>query len=130
MGSLLMRLVDSSAWIEWLIDGPAGRMLAGELPRREDCLVPTIVQLEMAKWLTREKSEDEADRFIGFTRTCVVVELDTSIALRAATLCLERKLATADAVIYATALEHNADVLTCDSHFDDLPHVVLISNRR
>jgi len=30
----------------------------------------------------------------------------------------------ADAVIYATAIEHNADVLTCDAHFADLPGVV------
>jgi uncharacterized protein with PIN domain len=55
-----MRLVDSSAWIEWLIDSPTGQRLARELPARHECLVPTIVQLELWKWLTREKSEDEA----------------------------------------------------------------------
>jgi predicted nucleic acid-binding protein len=124
-----MRLVDSSAWIEWLIDSPTGRLLAPELPQRNQCLVPTIIQLELSKWLTREKSEGDADRFIAFTRTCVVITLDTSIALRAATLCMEYRLATADAVIYASAIEHEADVLTCDSHFEDLPNVVLLSNR-
>ncbi len=124
-----MRLVDSSAWIEWLIDSPTGKRLAGELPQRDQCLVPTIVQLELSKWLTREKSEDDADRFIAFSRTCVVVDLDTAIALRAANLCLEYKLATADAVIYATAVEHEADLLTCDTHFEDLPQVIVISKK-
>ena len=125
-----MRLVDSSAWIEWLIDSPTGRQLAGLLPPCDRCLVPTIVQLELSKWLNRENGEDDADRFIAFTRTCVVVDLDTAIALRAATLCREHRLATADAVIYATAIAHEADVLTCDSHFEGLPQVVLVSNRR
>ena len=125
-----MRLVDSSAWIEWLIDSPTGQQLDRELPERDHCLVPTMVQLEMAKWLTREKSEDDADRFTAFTRTCVVVDLDTVIALRAATLCLHHKLATADAVIYATAIEHEADLLTCDSHFEGLPNVLLLSKKR
>jgi hypothetical protein len=29
-------------------------------------LVPTMVQLELAKWLTREMGEDAADRVIAF----------------------------------------------------------------
>jgi len=33
------------------------------------------------------------------------------------------KLATADAIIYASALEHGAKLLTCDAHFEGLPHV-------
>jgi hypothetical protein len=53
-----MRLVDSSAWIEWLIDSPIGRRLAPELPQRDQCLVPTIVQLELSKWLTRVDAVD------------------------------------------------------------------------
>lgn len=36
------------------------------------------------------------------------------------------ELATADAVVYATALEYDADLLTCDAHFEGLPGVVLI----
>jgi len=32
-------------------------------------------------------------------------------------------LATADAIVYATALAHGADLLTCDRHFDGLRDV-------
>ena len=49
-----MRLVDTSAWIEWLIGSPVGTALTGQLPDRGQWLVPTIVQLELAKWLRRE----------------------------------------------------------------------------
>ena len=122
-----MRLVDTSAWIEWLIVSPTGRAVRSAIPAREDWLVPTIVQLELAKWLARVAGEDKADQVVAYTQMCVVVPLDTKIALAAAEICAKHKLATADAVIYATALEHDADLLTCDAHFEGLPGVVFIA---
>lgn len=122
-----MRLVDTSAWVEWLVGSPAGTTVGAELPPRGQWLVPTVVQLELAKWLTRESGEDKADRVIAFTQTCVIAELTTPIALSAADLCARQKLATADAIVYATALAHNADLLTCDRHFEGLPNVMLVA---
>ena len=126
-----MRLVDTSAWIEWLIGSSIGKILEPELPARDEWLVPTIVQLELAKWLTREIGDDPADQVIAFTQTCVVVALDTTIALTAADFCARHKLATADAIVYATAQARGADLLTCDSHFENLAGVRFVakSNR-
>jgi predicted nucleic acid-binding protein len=118
-----MRVVDTSAWIEWLVGSPLGRKLGKEIPAREQCIVPTLVQLELAKWLARETDEDRLDQVIAFTQKCVVVPLDTRIALLAADLCRKHKLATADAIVYATAREQGADLLTCDAHFAKLPDV-------
>ena len=53
-----MRLIDTSAWIEWLIGSPVGETVAQHLPEQDAWLVPTIVQLELTKWLTRERGED------------------------------------------------------------------------
>ncbi len=119
-----MLLVDTSAWIEWLLGSPTGRALEALIPARDDLLVPTVVQLELTKWLTREVGEDKAEQVIAFTQMCVVVELDTKVALAAAEICAKHKLATADAIIYATALHHGADLLTCDAHFKGLPGVI------
>lgn len=124
-----MRLVDTSAFIEWLIDSPTGRTLANELPEQDEWLAPTIVQLELAKWLTREVGEDKADQVIAFTELCRVAALDTKTALSAADLCSRYKLATADAIVYATALSHGADLLTCDAHFKGLPHVLHVPKK-
>ena len=121
-----MRLVDISAWIEWLIASPTGKSIASAIPAREEWLVPTIVQLELAKWLTREAGEDKADQVVAFMQMCRIAPLDTKIALAAAELCRLHKLATADAIVYATALEHGAELLTCDTHFDGLPRVVFV----
>jgi predicted nucleic acid-binding protein len=125
-----MRLVDTSAWVEWLIDSPTGKSVASELPQRQQWLVPTVVQLELAKWLTREIGEEKSDQVIAFTETCMVADLDTTITLAAADLCLRRKLATADAIVYASAQAYGADLLTCDRHFDGLSGVVFIKKSR
>ena len=121
-----MILVDTSAWIEWLIGSPTAEKLAEQLPEQAEWLVPTMVQLELAKWLTREVGEDKADQVIAFTQVCHVVPLDTEIALAAAESCREHKLATADAIIFATARAQGAMLLTCDAHFEGLPGVTLI----
>jgi predicted nucleic acid-binding protein len=118
-----MRVVDTSAWIEWLAASPVGKAIAAEMPAPEAWLVPTIVQLELSKWLNREAGEDKADQVTAFTDMCVVVALDTKIELTAAGLCASHRLATADAIIYATALVYEADLLTCDAHFAGLPGV-------
>ena len=119
-----MRVVDTSAWIEWLAGSLTGRSLTGLFPTPEFHVVPTIVQLELAIWAGREVSLAYADRVISRTRILIVAQLDTSIALRAAGLRREHKLSTADAIIYATALANDADLLTCDKHFEGLPHVI------
>ena len=125
-----MRLVDTSAWIEWLIASPTGQVVAPEVPTREEWLVPTIVQLELAKWLAREVGEDKADQVLAFSQKCSVAPLDTKTALLAVELCSRYKLATADAVVYATALDRGADLLTCDAHFDGLPGVLFIAKTK
>ncbi|MBN9304214.1 MAG: VapC toxin family PIN domain ribonuclease [Devosia sp. 67-54] len=124
-----MRTVDTSAWIEWLLDSPTGAALEAELPPLAEWIVPTIVQLELSKWLVRERGEAIADRAVALTQRCVVVPLDTPIALIAAEMCALHGLSTADAIIYASASEHRADLLTCDAHFKDLPGVVYVAKR-
>ena len=120
-------VVDTSAWIEWLVGSPLGRKLGRELPDKPQCIVPTIVQLELSKWLVRELGEEQADQMIAYTQKCVVVPLDTTIALLAADLHRECKLATADAIVYATARHQGARLLTCDAHFKRLPGVAMFA---
>lgn len=118
-----MRLVDTSAWIEWLTGSALGTLLGSEFPDKPHWVVPTIVQLELSKWLLRERGEVESDQVIAFTQKCVVAPLDTTVALLAAEIHGRHKLATADAIVYATAQHHGAALLTCERHFDGLPGV-------
>ena len=122
-----MVVVDTSAWIEWLIGSPLAARIERRLPPRSEWVVPTIVRLELSEWVTRELGEDDADRVIAFSQECRVVPLDTRVALRAAELHRTHGLATADAVVYATALLEGGELLACDRRFESLPHVALVA---
>jgi toxin FitB len=121
-----MRVVDTSAWIEALRGSSAGVRVRAELPDLDQWVIPTIVLFELAKWAVREKGEDAADTVEAYADNRVVADLDTVIALSAADLSTRHKLAAADAIVYATAQAHGADVLTCDRHFASLPGVHFI----
>ena len=121
-----MRVVDTSAWIEYLSETPCGDRIDAELPRRDAWLVPTIVQLELTKCLCRTRGDAVAKAVMAFYDTFVVADLDTEIAISAAGFSVAHKLATADAIVYATAQVYGADVLTCDRHFEHLPGVRFI----
>ncbi len=122
-----MRVVDTSAWIEWFTGSALGKKLGKQFPEKPRCIVPTIVQLELSKWLVRELGEEQADKVIAYTQKCIVVPLDTTIALFAADLHRKHRLATADAIVYATARHQSAELLTCDAHFKGLPDVALFA---
>lgn len=124
-----LRVVDTSAWIEWLSGSALGTELRKHLPAKQECIVPTIVQLELSKWLLREVGEEQADQVIAYTQKCIVVPLDTTVALLATDMHREHKLATADAIVYATARHQGAELVTCDAHFKGLPDVVLFPKR-
>jgi hypothetical protein len=56
-------------------------------------------------------------------------QMSTDIALVAADLTLLRKLALADAVIYASARKYNVELVTSDDHFEGLPGVTYFSKK-
>jgi hypothetical protein len=45
------RVVDTSAWIEWLTDSVLGKKVGSEVSDKPHCIVPTTVQLELSKGL-------------------------------------------------------------------------------
>ena len=125
-----MRLVDSSAWIEWIAGGPLQDRIDALLPQRTEWLVPTIVQYELAKWLlVNEPEHDRGQRLLAFSTRCFVVPLTSEIAFAASRLGRQHGLAAADAIIYATALAWDADIITCDAHFEGLPTVTYLAKQ-
>ena len=116
-------LVDTCGWIEWLSDGQHANFFGRYLRRTENLVVPTIVQFELYKWVCREKDEVTALEVLWLSEQCLVVPLDTSAAIFAADIGRQHKLAMADAIIYATAIQNQALVITADKHFSKLANV-------
>lgn len=119
-------LLDSSAWIEFFTDGPLANRYAAYLTPRYRLITPTIVLYEVYKKIHRERGEESAVLFAGRLNATEVVQLTPSIALLAADVSLRYGLAMADAIVYATARDQEAEVVTGDADLKDLPGVVYI----
>ena len=118
-----MRLLDTCVWIEAIIGSATGERMQAMLLDRQNLLVPTLVQFELRRWALRELDEERADDIVLATREGRVVAMDEGIALLAADLAASHQLHALDALIYATALANDAELVTCDPHFKGLPQV-------
>lgn len=119
-------LVDSSGWIEFFTDGPLADRYASYLTPSTQLVTPTIVLYEVYKKIKRERGEETAILFAGRLNATQVVPLTESIAFLAADLSLRHGLAMADAIVYATAQDQGAEVVTSDADLKDLPGVVYV----
>lgn len=66
---------------------------------------------------------------MGLTEHGEVVPLTTPIALLAADLSSQHRMAMADALIYATARQESVVLVTCDRHFSGIPGVHYVAKR-
>ena len=119
----MSHLVDTCGWIEWLTDGVLADKYEQYMLDIELVIVPTSVQFELYKWTNRVKSKQLALQALALTEQGIVMPLTTSIALFAADLSAKYKLSFADAIIYATAQTAEAELITSDDHFENLPGV-------
>ena len=118
-----MKLVDTCIWIEVTSDTATGQAYKHLLNEPHKLMISTMVVYELRKWLARHMESEAADELMTLVLTAHVVEPTSTIVLQAAELSRAHKLHAMDALIYATALEHNAELVTCDAHFKDLPQV-------
>ena len=118
-----MKLVDTCIWIEFTSNTATGQTYERLLREPNKLMLSTMVVYELRKWLARHMEPEAADELMTLILTAHVVEPTSTIALQAAELSKTYKLHAMDALIYATALEHDAQLVTCDAHFKGLPSV-------
>jgi len=118
--------MDSSGWIEFFTGGPLAERYAAYFAPRYDRITPTIVMYEVYKKIKREKGEETALLFSGQLSASPIIQLTESIAYLAGDMSLRHGLAMADAIVYATARDQNAQVVTGDADLKDLPGVIYI----
>jgi predicted nucleic acid-binding protein len=112
-----MNVVDSSAWLAYLADEANADFFAGAIEDKELLIVPVVCLYEVLKVVLREKGDDEALQALSAMQQGTIVDLDSDLAVEAAVIGHEEKLAFADSVIYAVARRHQATVWTQDEHF-------------
>ena len=121
-----MILVDSSGWIEYLAARPKADLFAPYIEGSEPLLSSVIQIYEIYKVVRRDVSEEHAIESVSALRRTTIEPLVDGLALEAADIALEHGLAMADAIIFATASRHDAEIVTGDVDFDGLPRVTLI----
>ena len=119
-----MIVVDSCGWIEVFADGPLAGSFAPYLRDLRSVVTPTIVLYEVYRKLKQTTSEDEALSAITVLNRTKVMALSPEIALTGADLAIQYRLSMADALVLATGYLEDADVVTSDRSFKDLPRVV------
>lgn len=120
-------LLDSSGWIEFFTGGRLADRYADYLTSRHTIITPTIVLYEVYKKIKREKGEETALLCSGRLQATEVVRLTEAIAYLAADMSLRHGLAMADAIVYATGRDQNAQIVTGDADLKELPGVIHIS---
>ncbi len=115
-----LNVVDSSGWIEYFTDSPNAGIFAGPIEATERLIVASISVLEVFRWVLREHGETEALQAAALMQQGHVVDLDTTLALRAGKLGTEYKLPLADSVILATARVFGATLWTQDVDFEGI----------
>jgi toxin FitB len=118
-----MNVVDSSAWLAYFAGEKNAAFFSGAIEDTELLVVPVICLYEVFKVILREKGEDDALQAVAAMQQGLVVDLDGDLALEAAWIGHEEKLAFADSVIYAVAKRLDAVVWTQDQHFSEKANV-------
>ena len=118
-----MNVVDSSAWLEYFADGPNASYFAPAVEAVDELVVPTINLLEVFKRMRQQLGRNAAYRAVAQMRLERVVDLDRKLAITAARVGIERKLALADSIVLATAEACSATLWTQDADFDGMKSV-------
>jgi predicted nucleic acid-binding protein len=118
-----MNVVDSSAWLEYFADGPNAEEFAAPIQDADTLIVPSIALFEVFKRIRTQRDSEIALRAVSQMRRGKVVDLDADLAVAAADLSADLKLALADSIILATAREFEATVWTQDIDFEGLEGV-------
>lgn len=112
-----MNLVDSSGWLAYFAADANAGQFAPIVQAVDRLVVPTICLYEVFKRILTQRGEEAALQAVGIMSLGIIAELTQEIAINAAQLSTERKLAMADSIILATARAYKAALWTQDADF-------------
>ena len=118
-----MNIVDSSAWLEYLADGPNAEYFSAPLKDTGNLIVPTICIYEVFKAVFRQRGEDAALQTVALMKQGTTIDLTDALALQAAKISLEYQIPMADSIILATARVKEAVLWTQDRDFKGMEGV-------
>ena len=124
-----LNVIDSSAWLEYLANGPNAAEFAPGIETVDRLVVPALVITEVLRRLDAQDRRGVIPEVLAHMRQGQVVVFDDQLAVDAAVLGRRHGLALADSIVYATALAVEGTLWTQDSDFRELPGVEYRAHR-
>ncbi len=125
-----MNVVDSSGWLEYFARGSNTSFFAPVVKATDILVVPTVCMYEVFKRLLAQRGEEGALQAIGIMSLGIIADLTQEIAVNAAHISSEFKIAMADSIILATARAYDATLWTQDADFQGIGGVQYIEKKR
>lgn len=124
-----MNVVDSSGWLEYFAGGTNAGTFAPVVQSTDSLVVPAICMYEVFKRLLAERDEEDSLQAIGIMSLGIIADLSREIAVNAAHISSEFKIAMADSIILATSRAYNATLWTQDADFEGFRGVRYIEKK-
>lgn len=124
-------VLDSQAWIEYFQGSAQGQRVRTILEQKNS-LTPTAVIAELSNFFVRKEVTGWNNALSVIQSKTIIANLNVRIAEQAGALKFEirnkfkNNFSLIDAMILATAREHNARVVTGDRHFKELPETIFL----
>jgi toxin FitB len=112
-------LLDSPCWIEYFLGTPPSEIYADHV-KTSTVIVPSLCIFEVTRALLRQFEPEQVLKAISIMEQHDVIPLTDGVATNAAQLAVHLNLSSADAIVYATALQNNATLYTHDADLRDL----------
>ena len=118
------KLLDSSAWLEFVINGAYKEIIESDIILFTSAL--SIFEIKK-KLINKKYEEADAIKILNFIKErSIIINADKEIAERAVEISFKYNLATIDSIIYTSALSNNSGFITLDNDFRNLPKATII----
>ncbi|MBP9218263.1 MAG: type II toxin-antitoxin system VapC family toxin [Sterolibacterium sp.] len=124
-----LNLVDSCGWLEYFANGANADFFAPAIEDTARLIVPTLCLFEVFKRILQQRNESDALRAVAIMRQSHTIDLNDHLALSAAHLSVQTKLALADSIILTCARQQKATLWTQDAHFEGMIDVRYIAKK-
>jgi predicted nucleic acid-binding protein len=119
------KLIDSSVWIAYLIDGKFKELIESS----ETFLISSLSLFEIKRVLLKNKKIplQEIQNIISFIKEkSLIINLDEKISEKSSEISIKNNLPAIDSLIYTTALINKAQLITLDNDFRNLSGVTIL----
>ena len=119
-------VIDSSVWIEIFLMGSKSKACLKYLKYPSTVYVPSLVFFEVYKKIALQRTEEDALSTVAKMSKYQMLDFTRDIALSAADISIQNKLAMADSIVLAHARVLGATLITLDNDFAGISAVQVV----